>query len=1214
MPALGPIEQNEPLRTVPKAVEAKPVENPEVLAQDAEAALLAGEGAEALGVMSSRIEDGLFGLRGRLGALDTRRRGRAKEEVLLVRRERRLLRSQISRLARLGGRIRNESLEIKLYETCAAKLGSMGRVRALDGLVLLLIFVVIGMLIVEYTGDMTPEREQWFAWVDTAICAVFLGEFFFKLACSAYKGWYFRRHWIDFVASIPFAGMVSLGRTLRLARLARLARVVRVVRAVVFLQSRIARSVRKNRAVLDQDYELSFDSVRRYLEGLSDRRADQADAQGKMLAWLVREVENSLLLRIVRGLTFGLLRRRIAGPAEGDAPRPRTSGVGKRLADVVGSVQAAICYLYDFNGTVTTPQLFNYVGQAMFRAGKRRGIVLFAVGVFGALLGYLVKQAFGPIITAPRPSKIDVGMAAKQVDLNFGKALCGRGASKMKVFLENSGLKLSRPVQIVDVSLENGGVFRLEKLSGLPRQIMPGRAMRFDLVFQPVSPGQYRDALVVLTREGERIRRSTLGLGIDSWAHRFAFRSSQSFGINFVLISLPFLGIALLGWVWVRKSKQVTEDYKNVAEASFLNLMEDAKKLTMFGDLCWLYDEVLHREAVLDYGQDAVEQQQRAIRQKIEAIVQEGRTTDPGYAIEEMAYDRSMFPTDGKPGRLTAQELAMTREGFVLEAIHIISRGSPVASLHNVHAAAALQLYRDYLDGALFHETDRKTIEQLLGNITIRRVLKLIEFTGRDLKRLHRLTAPFGPNLWLTFICRSIAEQTGRLVSEFNSSCAPVRDLGPDDIRGDRELREQYEQWLQGGPPIRGDDYLTHDFNAMHFLVDDARQDARVREMYGDRVLAKLRRDRCRMIRTVFGTYPWRQSAKVNPYRLYRLVFGRDPLTEIRMGRLRRALGLPKGAFRIAALPFRVMLWMLKGVMWATRWSKQFVLNILADVETEQERPDFEAALRKIIRMRGPVIAETVAIRGRFDFAYAGCASPDQDATVEQSRCLADLKSVNASEVALASFEELRERWATRLSELRDFLDAEAPGQLDGEALRAVQTAYMVNAGGIRTWIRACGPHIETAEQEIAKQGYRWPRGRWTKPLLHAWHWAVTFGHDRATRTFDAFCGLTETRTGQPRRRLFMAYLLNAEGLTDAIDAFVASNGRPHEKALAVIEDIEKGGYEEWTAELITVRTVHMLSLLDRRNYEAAVYRLGRFDEVGAVLPERGGRIECRVG
>ena len=1190
-------------------------EETERLIEDAQAALLAWEGAEKLGPLADALAKARDDIRTRFRDVRGHTRSRVDPDAGASRGEMQTLRSHLTRLGRLHHRVSNELLEAKLYDTCATKLGGMGRVRALDGLIFVLIMVVIGMLCVECTRELSAEARDLFMWIDTAICAVFLGEFFFKLFCSESRGWYFRRHWIDFVASIPFAWIarmeyVRLGRLARLLRAGRLIRAVRVIRVVVFLQSRVGRSIQKNRTVLDREYELSLDTVRRHLEELSERKRTEQAAESRLTAWLVRELESSWLAKMAQRLTFGMVKRR--GTDRGTRERAESrlvkeaAGVGKRLADVAGGVHSIVQHLCDFNGIVTTPQLVNYLGQAMFKAGKRRGIVLFGVGAFGALSGYVIKQTFGPVIVPPKAQQISVASRAPEADLSFGKALCGRRGSKMRIALVHGDPKRPGPVAIQAMAMEDEGVFELAEPKGLPKAIEPGRPVEFELVFRPPKPGTYRNALIVTRGDGSSVRRTAVGVGIDSWAHRFAKRSRESFGLNFVLISLPFLAIAVLGRAWVKKSKQVTADFKNIAEASFLNLLEDAKKVTIFDDLCWLYDEVLARETVLDHGRTVVEEQERSIRRKIDAFVAERRATTADYSVRDIGYDRSVFPAEGERGLFTPEELAMTREGFVLEAIHVISRGHPVASLHNPYGGTAIQLYRDYLDGALFHETDRKTIEQLLGNITIRHVLNLIHYTKEDTKRIQRLAAPFGPNLWLTFICRSIAEQTGRLVSEFNASCVPLRDLGPDDVRGDRALREQYEKWLAGGAPIRADSYMTQEFTAMHFLVEDAGQDERVRVVFGDRALAKLRRDRCRMIRTVFGTYPWGQLVKVNPYQLYQSVFGRDVRTEIQMGRLRRALGLPKGIFRTVTLPLRLLLLVLRGIMFALKWAKKFVLNILADIETEQERPDFDAALRKITRMRGAVIAETVAIRARFDCAYLGAVTVEGDRGPETSRCTEDLGSISANPGATAFYEQLREERQNSLRELEEFLATADVSGLGGEAMRGVQTAYVLNAHDLQT-LAGAERRIEAVEQRLEEQDFQWPKGKLRKSVAHGLLWALTLGHDRATETYRAFCELSGRGCGREGRRLFAAYLTNVDGVRDAIDASVETDGQPRDRALRLVEDIRKGGYEEWTAGLITVRTVHALSLLDRRNYEVSVYKLGRFGEVGAELPERQG-------
>ncbi len=172
--------------------------------------------------------------------------------------------------------------------------------------------------------------------------------------------------------------------------------------------------------------------------------------------------------------------------------------------------------------------------------------------------------------------------------------------------------------------------------------------------------------------------------------------------------------------------------------------------------------------------------------------------------------------------------------------------------------------------------------------------------------------------------------------------------------------------------------------------------------------------------------------------------------------------------------------------------------------------------------------------------------------------------------------------------------------------MRGVQTAYVLNAHDLQT-LAGAERRIEAVEQRLEEQDFQWPKGKLRKSVAHGLLWALTLGHDRATETYRAFCELSGRGCGREGRRLFAAYLTNVDGVRDAIDASVETDGQPRDRALRLVEDIRKGGYEEWTAGLITVRTVHALSLLDRRNYEVSVYKLGRFGEVGAELPERQG-------
>jgi voltage-gated potassium channel len=84
-----------------------------------------------------------------------------------------------------------------------------------------------------------PGLLHTLALIDTGICVFFLWEFFWKMSLAESRSWYFKRHWIDFVSSLPFARLHAellrvgrLARLMRVARAARLARALRLLRAV----------------------------------------------------------------------------------------------------------------------------------------------------------------------------------------------------------------------------------------------------------------------------------------------------------------------------------------------------------------------------------------------------------------------------------------------------------------------------------------------------------------------------------------------------------------------------------------------------------------------------------------------------------------------------------------------------------------------------------------------------------------------------------------------------------------------------------------------------------------------------------------------------------------------------------------------------------------------------------------------------------------------
>jgi hypothetical protein len=77
-----------------------------------------------------------------------------------------------------------------------------------------------------------------FITLDTIICMFLIADFFLRLNLSQDKGWYFRRYWIDLISSIPFYGILRIGRLVRINRFLRLFRLLRLSRALRVILSR----------------------------------------------------------------------------------------------------------------------------------------------------------------------------------------------------------------------------------------------------------------------------------------------------------------------------------------------------------------------------------------------------------------------------------------------------------------------------------------------------------------------------------------------------------------------------------------------------------------------------------------------------------------------------------------------------------------------------------------------------------------------------------------------------------------------------------------------------------------------------------------------------------------------------------------------------------------------------------------------------------------
>ncbi len=113
--------------------------------------------------------------------------------------------------------------------------GSARRLYVWDGLIFTFIVIIVALTVVELLFPLPTPAINWIIASDTVISFFLMGDFALRLFLSEDRGWYFRRYWIDLLASLPFSqflrfeSIVAISRFVRLLRLLRLGRAVRVL-------------------------------------------------------------------------------------------------------------------------------------------------------------------------------------------------------------------------------------------------------------------------------------------------------------------------------------------------------------------------------------------------------------------------------------------------------------------------------------------------------------------------------------------------------------------------------------------------------------------------------------------------------------------------------------------------------------------------------------------------------------------------------------------------------------------------------------------------------------------------------------------------------------------------------------------------------------------------------------------------------------------------
>ncbi|MBW3543113.1 MAG: hypothetical protein KY476_22875, partial [Planctomycetes bacterium] len=675
--------------------------------------------------------------------------------------------------------------------------------------------------------------------------------------------------------------------------------------------------------------------------------------------------------------------------------------------------------------------------------------------------------------------------------------------------------------------------------------------------------------LFLMTQLAIELTRSSLLNPVQQFLNRFV-------GPTVMVLGTICFFILVLGWWLKRIAREATEFYERSVEAQFLSLTEIVRGRHLRRDAQIVFDRVIRPEWELTGSRD-------------------------GQALTEKA---SRFYN-------------CVRQSLVEAA----SADEDGAWLRGVETT--LLLYRDWLDGGILTDNDTRTTSQLLGSPAVRQFLgNSRRIDRRQIKSLQTLDLVRqkslfgGPYLWFNFIARSVAHSVANLLVDYNQYVIPLDEL--PHVSSD--VRTAYDRWLAEGDGTAAEpaddlalgvaerDYITTAFTALHFLDFDEARDRQVELRFGPRVLKRLRIDRSLMIRRIFGTYPMHDRPKeqrvVNLYALYR--------NWIAGG---RAFLLPLYAF-LAGWKF---LWTL--LVWVWRAVQQIRRPELRASNRDAARAHFFAAVRKIGRVRGPIVFASMRLRMMLDPEYLGLTLPTlspplpkgEPGGITSSPPLpkggpggvagfstpttdleSDLAFLDPPPDFLDEVERERNRAAGDMRRLEEALEqgllrqaAEerglAPDALSTpEHIRAAAVVWLGDYRGVRSHLAA-----EAVLAEVSRRAAGQPLlpGRWLpRPRLK-----------RSFRRWWAANGFGEKAAAKAAWR---AVLNNVGGSRTALVALDRHGTNVADVGRQMLGEIllHPGRITE---QLVTLRAIQTLAVLDVLNYREHIYHLGRYADMG---------------
>ncbi len=611
-------------------------------------------------------------------------------------------------------------------------------------------------------------------------------------------------------------------------------------------------------------------------------------------------------------------------------------------------------------------------------------------------------------------------------------------------------------------------------------------------------------------------------------------------------------GICAVLWItglWLQRlAKEATDFFERAAQAQFLTLTEGIRCRSLLRDSEIIADRVLLPECRINLT-----------------------TEDQNGSRQQRAF--------------------VERVKRCMMGLHI--HGDTSRAVDSLERAA--MLYRDALDGSLLNNNDTRTTNQLLGNPSIQQFqswsLRVTPAEAAAIQRLDlvRQKSLFpGPYLWFNFITQAVSHSTAQLIIEYNRHAEPLPER---ELLTEAE-RQRFENWLHRTTvetrSTRLTEYemagqfVTTAFTALHFLDVDPHRDQEVADLFGVEVLERLQHDRGVMIRRIFGTYPLHNQPR-----------------DLRSVNLQTVYDEWLGGGRMALLPVFVAWRMLKGMgallyfLW--RSANELRRPHLRRSTDDAAEADFGTACRKIDRMRGPITRAAIHLRTLMDPEYLGIAIPGIcGSTLSRADAEIDLEFLDAEPTMLEEVHYERQRAEADMQRLGDLLENDLLQKIADQLnqpveqlntpdhLRAAACAYLADLHGVR---RHLSCHV------ILRQIFERTARHEPLPLR-------VFPVFRLKGAFARWWRQFGRGTRRDRKFAWRAVAHNMWGAADCLEVWDKLGDDAHEEGVRRLASLLRypGRIGE---QLVTIRMVQTLAVLDVLNYRQHVFQLGNYAAQG---------------